>query len=74
MRTNIVLEDALVAQALTLTGASSKKEVVNLALSRLVASYKDKNIDKQQFIAAYMDNPIISDDFIPLERDEVYAR
>jgi len=37
MRTNIVLDDALVTQALALTGVSSKKEVVNLALSKLVA-------------------------------------
>ncbi|MCK5353673.1 MAG: type II toxin-antitoxin system VapB family antitoxin [Methyloprofundus sp.] len=74
MRTNIVLDDTLVTQALALTGASSKKEVVNLALSQLVVSYREKNIDKQQFIAAYMDNPIISDEFTPLERDEIYAR
>ena len=43
MRTNIVLDDTLMAQALALTGASSKREVVNLALHKLVDSYREKN-------------------------------
>jgi len=74
MRTNIVLDDVLVTQALALTGASSKKEVVNLALCKLVGSYKDKESNRQSFIASYLDQPIINNDFIPLDRDEVYAR
>ena len=35
-RTNIVLDDALVARAMKITGAKSKREVVHLALQRLV--------------------------------------
>jgi Arc/MetJ family transcription regulator len=36
MRTNIVIEDDLIEEALRLTGASTKREVVDLALRRLV--------------------------------------
>jgi len=36
-RTNIELDDALVATAMDLTGARSKREVVDIALRRLVA-------------------------------------
>ena len=35
-RTNIDIDDALIAEALTLTGATTKREVVDLALRRLV--------------------------------------
>lgn len=35
-RTNIVLDDELVTRALRLTGARSKREVVEIALRRLV--------------------------------------
>jgi Arc/MetJ family transcription regulator len=35
-RTNIVLDDGLVDRAMKLTGARSKREVVHLALQRLV--------------------------------------
>ena len=74
MRTNIVLDDALVAQAITLTGAGSKKEVVNLALRQLVESYKVKNLHKQHFIESYIDHPISLKDFTPLERDRIHDR
>lgn len=37
MRTNIVLDDALVAEAQRITGAKTKREVVDLALRELVA-------------------------------------
>lgn len=66
MRTNIVLDDILVTEALALTGANSQKEVVNLALCKLVDSYKEKDIHKQEFIAAYIDNPIMIERFSPL--------
>ena len=36
-RTNIELDDDLVANAMDLTGARSKREVVDIALRRLVA-------------------------------------
>ncbi len=38
MRTNIVLDDKLVREAMKLTSARTKREVVNLALRELVAS------------------------------------
>ncbi len=38
MRTNIVLDDKLIAEAMRLTHAASKREVVDVALRELVAS------------------------------------
>jgi Arc/MetJ family transcription regulator len=40
MRTNIVLDDKLVKEAMKLTSARSKRELVDLALRELVASRK----------------------------------
>ena len=44
MRTNIVIDDQLVADAMKLSGARTKREVVELALRRLVSSAKQKDI------------------------------
>jgi len=44
MRTNIVLDDELVQEALAVTGVHTKKEVVHLALQELVRSRKKKNL------------------------------
>jgi len=44
VRTNIVLDDELVREALEVTGARTKKEVVHLALQELVRSHKKKNL------------------------------
>ena len=44
MRTNIVLDEELVQEALEITGARTKKEVVHLALQELVRSRKRKNL------------------------------
>ena len=44
MRTTIVLDDDLVQEALALTAARSKREVVELALQELVRSRKKKNL------------------------------
>ena len=44
MRTNIVLDDDLIRQAMELTGARTKREVVHLALSNLVERGKRKNL------------------------------
>ena len=44
MRTNIVIDDQLVADAMKLSGVKTKREVVELALRRLVTSAKQKNI------------------------------
>lgn len=42
MRTNIVLDDVLIEEAMRLTQAHSKKEVVNHALTELVARYRQR--------------------------------
>jgi len=42
MRTNIVLNDELVAEAMRVTQAQSKKEVVDLALRELVARHAQR--------------------------------
>lgn len=44
MRTNIVLDDELIEEALQLTGARTRKDVVHLALQELVRSRKRKNL------------------------------
>lgn len=44
MRTNIVLDDALVEEALALTDAKSKRQVVHMALEELVHRRKKKDL------------------------------
>ncbi len=44
MRTNIVLDDRLVAEAMRLTKARSMREVVDLALRELVNRRRRKNV------------------------------
>lgn len=44
MRTNIVLDDKLIRSAMRLTGAKTKREVVDLALRNLVARGKQKDV------------------------------
>ena len=44
MRTNIVLDEDLVREALEITGVRTKKEVVHLALQELVRSRRKKNL------------------------------
>lgn len=44
MRTNIVLDDDLISEALTLTGARTKREVVHMALEELVHRRKKKDL------------------------------
>lgn len=44
MRTNIDLEDDLVQEAFMLTGARTKKELVQLALRELINTRKKKNL------------------------------
>ncbi len=44
MRTNIVIDDQLVADAMKLSGVKTKREVVELALRRLVTAAKQKDI------------------------------
>ena len=40
MRTSIVIDDVLLAEALKSTGLKTKKDVVHLALQELVGKYK----------------------------------
>ena len=44
MRTNIVLDDELIAEAMELTGLKSKKAVVHEALRTLVRINKQKDL------------------------------
>jgi len=44
MRTNIVLDERMVKEAMRLTGAKTKREVVDLALRDLIARRKQADI------------------------------
>lgn len=44
MRTNIVLDDRLMAEAMKLTKARSKREAVDVALRELVSRRRRKNV------------------------------
>lgn len=44
MRTNIVLDDELIQEAIKLTGISTKRELVDTALRELVKNRKKKNL------------------------------
>jgi Arc/MetJ family transcription regulator len=44
MRTNIDLDDALMAEALKLTGVKTKRELVHLALETLIKKSKKKDL------------------------------
>lgn len=57
MRTNIELNDELVAEAMQLSGAKTKKEVVDMALRELIRRKKKKDLmdlaGKIDFIEGY---------------------
>ena len=58
MRTNIVLDDGLVKEAISLSGARTKREVVDMALRELVARRRQremKNLIGRDLIAADYD-------------------
>lgn len=44
MRTNVVIDDALLEEAMRLTGAKTKKEVITKALEELVTTRKRLNL------------------------------
>ncbi len=46
MRTNIVIDDDLIDDAIKLTGAKTKREAVELGLKALIALKKQENIRK----------------------------
>lgn len=46
MRTNIVLDDSLVGEAMRVSGAKTKREVVDIALRELVARRRQQGLRK----------------------------
>ena len=46
MRTNIVLDDALVTEAMSVSGARSKREVVDIALRELVQRRRQRKLSQ----------------------------
>lgn len=44
MRTNVVLDDELMTEAFSLTGARTKKDLIHLALQELVRIRRRKNL------------------------------
>lgn len=46
MRTNIVIDDKLVATAMQLSGANTKREVVDIALRELVARHRQRELKR----------------------------
>ncbi len=46
MRTNVVLDDALVQEALLLSGIKTKKDVISMALHEFVTTRKRLNLLK----------------------------
>jgi Arc/MetJ family transcription regulator len=46
MRTNIDLDDALVKQAMEISGQNTKKAAINTILSEYIRKYNQKNILK----------------------------
>jgi Arc/MetJ family transcription regulator len=46
MRTNIVIDDKLMSDALKATGLKTKKEAVELGLKTLVKQHKQQNLRK----------------------------
>ncbi len=44
MRTNIVLDDRLVSEAMRLAGSRTKREVVHLALQQMVQRHRQREV------------------------------
>ncbi len=74
MRTNIVLDDQLVTEALKLSGRVTKKDVVNFALEELVRSLRIQPQKHNQFIKKYINSPVKLAQFTPLSRNDIYER
>lgn len=74
MRTNIVLDETLVKEAIRLTKTRSKREVIQLALQELVRLRREQQMPRQAFFKAYLQHPIQLTDFTPLSREDIYAR
>ena len=74
MRTNIVLDETLIKEALRLTHSRSKREVVHLALRELICLRRNQQMPRQTFFSTYIQTPIVLTGFKPLTRDELYDR
>jgi Arc/MetJ family transcription regulator len=83
MRTNIVLDEALVAEAIRLTGATSKRAVVEQALRALIAvksgeeklvSYRDR-VEALQTRTQALDTRVheSAHDMVRADRDRRWA-
>ncbi len=57
MRTNIVLDDELLRQAMKLSGARSKREAVQIALQELVARHRSRQLK------ALRGKPLVAPDY-----------
>jgi len=56
MRTNIVLDDQLVAEAMRLTGIRTKREIIDEALRLLVRLERQKDVFKLQGTVSWEGN------------------
>lgn len=74
MRTNIVLDEALIKEAIRLTQARSRREAVHIALQELVRLRRAQQMPRQVFFNAYLQQPIQLPNFTPMSRDDLYAR
>ena len=71
MRTNIILDDQLVTEALQLSGKKTKKEVVNFALQKLVQSLRKQPRKYNQFVNNYINTTIKLKHFTPINRNDL---
>ena len=56
MRTNVVLDDDLLAEALRLSGAKTKKDVISRALEEFVTTRKRRNLLELEGKISFRDN------------------
>ena len=56
MRTNVVLDDDLVNEAIKLSGIKTKKDVISFALREFVAARKRKNLLDLEGKVKFQDN------------------
>lgn len=74
MRTNIVLDETLVKEAIRLTNVRSKREVIHLALQELVRLRREQVKPRQEFFCNYLQYPVEIPEFKPMSREDIYAR
>ena len=56
MRTNVVLDDDLVNEAIRLSGIKTKKEVISIALQEFVTARKRRNLLELEGRIKFMDD------------------